>query len=337
MKISVCMNTARDDYAMVGYPEIHIFEYFMRSLREQTYKDFEVVIADVLYDQRSNYFKDHPENFEVKHIPVKPNVWLSKGVLAISTTKNTCLLHATGDIVSFVDDCCWIDKQNLETSIRLLSKFKKRIVCSCYNVSLKDKLLGWGLTSKSTPNWANNNVCTYMDNILDVNGYDEMFDGSRGFEDCDITVRLVNSKFNFIMNDKPYNYQHHLLVTNKNSDLFIKCCHLWMDCAFKRYSKGILKANTIPVTKEEYLYLVKVCPYSVIEEGKGRCSKYLHEETKLHHICLYDGEIDRTTSDKYKDLIKLYKNPSLIFDLKEQRKDVPKTIRQLQKICKEEK
>jgi len=145
MKISLCMNTAREDYSMIGFPNIHIFEYLMRSLRRQTYKNFEVVIADVLYDKRSNYFKEHPEDFEIKHVPIKPNVWLPREFMAISTCKNTAILHATGDIISFIDDCGEINSKNFEAAIKMLDGKENLILCSAYKLSLGINIIEWGL------------------------------------------------------------------------------------------------------------------------------------------------------------------------------------------------
>ncbi len=108
MKITFGMNTAQQDFPMVFFPKIHIFEFLMQSLRRQTFKDFNVVIADVLYDTRKDYFKEHPEDFEIIHVPIKPNIWIPHGCCAISTTKNTLLLHAKGEVIVSMGRLCTI-------------------------------------------------------------------------------------------------------------------------------------------------------------------------------------------------------------------------------------
>jgi len=336
MKISLCMNTARDNYSMDGLPDIHIFEYLMKSLRKQTYKNFEVIIADTLYEERSGYFEENEEDFEIKHVPIKPNIWTPRKLFAISTTKNTCLLHATGDIIIFIDDCAKIHPENFVTAIEKLSKDKKLILCSAYSVHLGQKFLGWGLKPDTElRSRYNNNLATHIENFLLVNGYDEMFDDSRGYEDCDIILRLLKIGFHYEINSKPYNFQQHCLPKNITDKFFVRCCNLLWDLAAKRHTKQIFKANTISITDEEYKFISDICFYNIIEEGASRCSKFTHKETGLHHFCPYDGGIQRFKDERYKNLIKLYKHSSLTFDLKEQRKDIEKTLLDLkQKVEK---
>ena len=47
--ISVIMPTARDDFPIIGLPDLHLFEPTMKSLVKQNFKDFEVIIVDAFH------------------------------------------------------------------------------------------------------------------------------------------------------------------------------------------------------------------------------------------------------------------------------------------------
>jgi len=107
--ISCILCTAREDYPILGLPKVHIFEPTIRSLVKQSFKDFELIIVDALYDKRSNHdFSRLP--FTVKHVPPHPNhsFWLKRGLWNVAGMLNTALLHAEGDLIVRLDDCCEI-------------------------------------------------------------------------------------------------------------------------------------------------------------------------------------------------------------------------------------
>jgi len=122
--ISCILCTAREDYPILGLPKVHVFEPTIRSLIKQSFKDFELIIVDALYDKRSNHdFSKLP--FPVKHVPPHPNhsFWLKRGLWNVAGMLNTALLHALwnvagmlntallhaeGDLIVRLDDCCEI-------------------------------------------------------------------------------------------------------------------------------------------------------------------------------------------------------------------------------------
>lgn len=66
--------------------------------------EFEWIVMDVLYDQRKSYFADLELPFQVKHIPVLPNLWIEKGLPGISTQYNKGIVHADGELLFFFGD-----------------------------------------------------------------------------------------------------------------------------------------------------------------------------------------------------------------------------------------
>lgn len=105
MKISIIYGTARPDFPMIDLPNIHQFTPFLKSLQRQTFKDFEVIISDVLYEQRKYNFSRF--NFPVKHL--NPNVFswaLKKGLWGLQDGFNWGLVHAEGELLLWFGDCC---------------------------------------------------------------------------------------------------------------------------------------------------------------------------------------------------------------------------------------
>ena len=115
MSISVIMPTARSDYSIIGQPNLHYLEPTIKSLGEQTFRDFELIVVDALHGERS-VLDLGVVNFPVKHVPVHPDhrFWLDRGRWGVAGTLNTGLLHAEGELVTRVDDCCEFDPKYLE-------------------------------------------------------------------------------------------------------------------------------------------------------------------------------------------------------------------------------
>ncbi|GAF85412.1 unnamed protein product, partial [marine sediment metagenome] len=104
MDISVILPTARDDYAIIGMPNTHIFSPLIESLNKQIFRDFELVIVDSLFDSRDTSPFDEAI-FPIKHIPPKPSHWIEVGMPHSANNINTGLLHAEGELIVKIDDC----------------------------------------------------------------------------------------------------------------------------------------------------------------------------------------------------------------------------------------
>ena len=101
MKISFVITTARPDYPYIGRPDLFIFEPTIESLKNQTMKDFEVIIVDKSYNARKDYFKDKKLPFKVKHVPAAPNLWHDVGLPGICTQLNKGIIYADGELLFF--------------------------------------------------------------------------------------------------------------------------------------------------------------------------------------------------------------------------------------------
>ena len=89
MKVSVCTLKAR---------EWDVRDMF-RRLSQQSFKDFEWVIVDFLYDKTKEYFKELSAQYKV-HIKHISNVRDSFPYMRdISRNRNEALVHADGDTI----------------------------------------------------------------------------------------------------------------------------------------------------------------------------------------------------------------------------------------------
>jgi len=115
--ISCITATARNDYSIIGLPNVHIFEPTFRSLEKQRFKEFELVVVDALYPKRREWVRSRKWSFPVKYVPVHRNhgFWVKRGLWNVAGMLNTTLLYAEGDLIVRLDDCCEIpDRDHLK-------------------------------------------------------------------------------------------------------------------------------------------------------------------------------------------------------------------------------
>ena len=102
------MSTARDDYPLLGLPKTHMFEPLVSSLNKQSFKDFELIIVDSLYEERDTAPLEEAA-FHVKRLPPKQSPWLDVGMFHSANSFNTGLLYAEGELVVKIDDCMEVE------------------------------------------------------------------------------------------------------------------------------------------------------------------------------------------------------------------------------------
>lgn len=104
-RISVLIYTARGDHPYIDRPDMHCFEPVVETLAQQTFTDFELVIADALYEDRAGYFTNQQRAFPIKHVPTSPNLWHEKGRPGLCAQLNRGLAWCDGVLV-------WIGAEN---------------------------------------------------------------------------------------------------------------------------------------------------------------------------------------------------------------------------------
>lgn len=125
VSISIILPTARENYSIIGSPNLHIFEPTLESLKNQTFKDFELIIIDGLYHFRQELFQGKPFHkdkfsFYIKHIPIEHNsthnhrFWMDNKRWNVAGTLNTGIIHSNGELLVRIDDCSMFENDYLK-------------------------------------------------------------------------------------------------------------------------------------------------------------------------------------------------------------------------------
>lgn len=216
VKISVMMSTVRNNYPLSRHPDTFIFDPTIKSLQQQTFKDFEFVLMDYRKDIRKGLMK--PDyGFAMKHERPKASVWDNKRYPAIYNGFNSAIIHSDGELCVLVGDCCelspkflercwyWYEKGyfavgivDVENANRTDDQFRKKLLQSREYCQIDGRQATWGYNSYS------------LEALFKVNGFDENFDGSNHEGDDDIGVRLGMAGYKFILDGsmKALEYQH---------------------------------------------------------------------------------------------------------------------------------
>jgi len=107
-RISVLVYTARNDRPFLDREDLHCFDLVAATLAQQTFTDFELVLIDALWEKRGDWFKEHPQPYRVKHIPASPNFWHKMGRTGIVAQLNRGIAWCDGELI-FVgaESCIW--------------------------------------------------------------------------------------------------------------------------------------------------------------------------------------------------------------------------------------
>ena len=226
-EVTLLLNTCRPDFPLVGLPDMFIFEPTVRSLNRQAFRDFELVVVDAKWSERRRKWLEEHAEFPVKYLNAFPNRYLEAGLCAICTQKNKGLLYAEGDLVVFIDDATefppwWLARiwhhwsrgywpmsltyyyeggrpKILGQSSRYVERFygrehDKEEGFRLYirpGEQVRDSRADFVSGVRPAPGqWFYAGSSAPLEVLLDVNGLDESFDGSKGLEDVDLGMRL---------------------------------------------------------------------------------------------------------------------------------------------------
>lgn len=211
MKFSVIMHTCRhDNDTLPG----EVLKMMIDAIDKQSYQEsLELIIVDLLWKDRHQKFQDLlrqiAPRFPVLHIPDKPSPFKDHSLLRIATPKNTGIIFARGENVVFTDDCQVIPEDALtcildhaQNGIGSTMAYEKRVLHSngdskVTGVDQRGNQLGipegesGQVPARSIGFLGGTMSMLPMKVLLELNGWDEMFDGSRQLEDGDMIVRLA--------------------------------------------------------------------------------------------------------------------------------------------------
>jgi glycosyltransferase involved in cell wall biosynthesis len=230
------------------------FKWALDSLKNQSYKDFEYIIVDGLYNSRKDnvaeLIKNSGVNFPVTYLSDKPTRWKGRRP-ALCNGRNTGLMFAKGELIVFHDDCCQLYPDWLEKHVKWLEQgylvAGNWIAFQDTDDSIKGitggkgivGVYGWEHRSKIvkepkivTAGWLyGGNFSFPLKVAIDINGFDERCDGEMGQDDIDFGFRAERKGYK-VMYDPTccleYHYKKHGALMScysgdsMTSDFFLK-------------------------------------------------------------------------------------------------------------------
>lgn len=219
-KISVVMYTARDDHPFDGRLDWHCFDPVVKTLAAQTFKNFELVLVDMHWETRPDWFERNPQSFPVKHVPSSPNYWQQRKRTGLCAQINRGFTWADGELVWMCGENNMFPRKFLETAWRIHKS--GHVPVAWYAVCGLDAgaphpecpgefdVLGFTrnhvreMDHRAKPFVADPTLqvspCHHQNYFgysgvpteaaLEINGFDELFDGQWGLFDCDFGSRL---------------------------------------------------------------------------------------------------------------------------------------------------
>lgn len=276
-RITVMLNTARDDSAFKGRS---ILKTIADDLAKQTFKEFEFVAVDGVFADRPETFAEHTYPFRIVHVPPKETAMTREKRPAICAYKNTAIAYARGELLLTIDDGCILDPGYLQRCWTAWASDRNCLAALCHVV---------GDDGTPIPNYERNDsrhafldtrglclgpvggnahaphgqgfMAFPLDAALTLNGYDEMFDGSRGLEDMDFGARLQRSGQRLLLDARhrvglyvmrPWAAQHFAQEAGQG---VIKCSQT----TFRVRETKEIRANTKPWTAAEWSFIAPRC------------------------------------------------------------------------------
>ena len=277
---------------MIGRPDVGIFAPLVESLDRQTFRDFEVVVVDGLYGQRApevwepllDAAGSHQEtskggtvsrvgNVRWTRFPDSP--WYRAGYLAISAPKNHGIVHANGQLVVTIDDCCefgpdWLAKfweahrRGYLATSALHYHRGGGFHFSAGRESVCRGRYGW-------PGGAFGYTSFRLADALRINGYDEGFDGSKCLEDGDFSSRMgmIGRRYRVARNHIVIEHEHGDVSPDAwpvpapapKLDRSIKCNGIHDRIVQARTGEDRIQANRRGYTDEEWSQYGPPCAY----------------------------------------------------------------------------
>lgn len=221
-RISVVITTSRGAFPFAGRPELDCLEPVARTLAEQTFRDFELILIDSHWKARPDWFLAHPQPYPVIHAPAAPNHWHEVERSGACAQINRGLAWATGELVWLGSENCLYPPHFLALAwdIYQTGMLPSAWHVRCVAERLEQpapcpatfRLLDYteqhvrpgdvdhrALPFISSPslqhyhvdhaNFFNHSGVPH-DLWIELNGYDEAFDGDLTLSDCDVGSRL---------------------------------------------------------------------------------------------------------------------------------------------------
>lgn len=202
--LSVVVATARENDAFVDHPDWRVLDKIVECCDRQTFRDFELIIVDVLHAYRPTYFEGLKLSFPLLHIPDKKGPFKDERLTRICSARNTGIMYARGQFLVTGDDG---EEWSPDAFQRFVGWIKRCMGATgrLYRdagsgpVSVDSRFVAYRMPdtgvsrmvmAASAGYLGGTLTMTPMPVMLRCNGFDELFDGSRQLEDADLAYRL---------------------------------------------------------------------------------------------------------------------------------------------------
>ena len=182
-------------------PTINVTEeldLFLKSLSEQTYKDFELITIDQnAGNEAFEIIRKYEDDFEIKYMKSNQS--------GLSLNRNKGLIMIDGDIVGFPDDDCEYEKDTLEKVVTFFKKNADKRIYSCRTLE-RGKDYGTGIMLENNDELKIDNIdmtvksITFFVNYFleDITLFDENLGVGEYFgsgEETDYVLTLLHKGF----------------------------------------------------------------------------------------------------------------------------------------------
>jgi len=196
----------------------HLLEMTLSSLASQTFKDFELVISHKYPEDAKDVIKLF--DFPIKLIKEKHSIWhdLGEQYHTVANTKNTAFINSSGELIYHIDDLTFFNQNLLQEAWDLYKDDKymtgRTFRCITYDGNKKDGIekIGANKFRHSKNGWVGEykpltmegdhiqipmsmfwtcSASVSAEELLEINGYDELYDGSLAGIDMDAGTRLA--------------------------------------------------------------------------------------------------------------------------------------------------
>ncbi|MBA7663356.1 hypothetical protein ES703_71396 [subsurface metagenome] len=207
------------------------------SLLDQSFKDFELVLVDELYDSRKDMVRQYFKGINLRHIPpFRVNNYFSS-----ATARNTGISCAEGELIVFTNDYTWLSSDCLQRHWNAYNTLKGKYAVTGirknmdgFKITNPNMLYAFGSEIQNKPDgrvifvddrvafrgqrlleyYEINPLVVYADNssiplevALKLNGFDTHFDGGAGFLDIDFFTRATFLGYKALMDPDNITYE----------------------------------------------------------------------------------------------------------------------------------
>ena len=228
-------NTFTQEFRDLAYKRLagaeHFLEPTLKSLDNQTFGDFELILSHRYKNDALDIINNHDWDFPIKLVDEKPSIWhdLGEQYHTVANNKNTAFINSKGDLIYHIDDLTFFNEHLLQEVWDLWNEGKymtgRTVRCITYNKKKRDEVtrLGPGKIRIQKNGWIGQvkNLIPAVDHpqipmsmfwtcsasvsaaeLLEINGYDELYDGSLSGIDMDAGTRHEKiSKYDRVASD----------------------------------------------------------------------------------------------------------------------------------------